>query len=34
MSREEMMAYIVGKLEEADDLKVEEYFWFFQLEEA
>ena len=33
MSREEMMEYIVGKLEEAEDNKVEEYYWFFQLEE-
>ena len=33
MSREEMIAYIMGRLESADDVKVEQYYWFFQFEE-
>jgi hypothetical protein len=33
MSREEMIAYIMGRLESADDIKVEQYYWFFQFEE-
>jgi hypothetical protein len=33
MSREEMIEYITGRLEAADDLKLEQYYWFFQCEE-
>lgn len=33
MSREEMIAYIMGRLESADDIEVEQYYWFFQFEE-
>ena len=33
MSREEMIAYIMSRLEVADDTKVEQYYWFFQFEE-
>lgn len=33
MSREEMMEYIVGRLEAADDVELEQYYWFFQFEE-
>jgi hypothetical protein len=32
-SREGMIAYIMGRLESADDIKVEQYYWFFQFEE-
>lgn len=33
MSREEMMEYIMGRLEAADDAELEQYYWFFQCEE-
>ena len=33
IDREEMVAYILGQLEAADDRKIEEYYWFFQCEE-
>lgn len=33
MSREEMIEYIMGRLESADDTMVEQYYWFFQCEE-
>lgn len=33
MSREEMMEYIMGRLEAADDEELEQYYWFFQCEE-
>jgi hypothetical protein len=33
MSREEMIGYIMGQLETADDVKLEQYYWFFQCEE-
>lgn len=32
-TREEMLEYIIGQLEAADDRKIEEYYWFFQCEE-
>ena len=32
-SREEMFESIIGRLEAADDTKVEQYYWFFQFEE-
>ena len=32
-NREEMIEYITGRLEAADDLKLEQYYWFFQFEE-
>ena len=32
-SREEMVAYILGRLEDATDQQIEEYFWFFICEE-
>ena len=33
LTREEMIEYISGKLAEASDRKLEEYFWFFIMEE-
>ena len=33
LSRKEMMEYILGRLEEATDLEIEQYYWFFQCEE-
>lgn len=33
MNREEMLEYIYGKLENATDQEVEEYFWFFMGED-
>lgn len=33
ISREEMVAYIQGRLEEATDLEIEQYYWFFIDEE-
>ena len=32
-TREEMLEYIYGQLENATDLEVEQYFWFFFAEE-
>ena len=32
-SREEMVEYILGRLEDATDQQIEEYFWFFICEE-
>lgn len=33
-TREEMMEFIIGKLENCDDLELEQYYWFFILEDA
>ena len=33
MSREEMIDYITERLEAADNVKLEQYYWFFQFEE-
>ena len=33
LSREEMMEYILGRLENATDLEIEQYYWFFIVEE-
>lgn len=33
LSREEMMDYILGRLEDATDLEIEQYYWFFIVEE-
>lgn len=33
MSREEMIEYITERLEAADNVKLEQYYWFFQFEE-
>lgn len=33
LSREEMMEYILGRLEDATDLEIEQYYWFFIVEE-
>lgn len=32
-SREEMIAYMKDRLEEATDMEIEQYYWFFQCEE-
>ena len=32
-TREEMIEYINSKLAEADDRQIEEYYWFFMMEE-
>ena len=32
-SREEMIEYIVSKLADADDRKIEDYYWFVMMEE-
>ena len=33
LSREEMIEYITERVQEADDIKLEQYYWFFQFEE-
>ena len=33
LSREEMMEYILGRLKDATDLEIEQYYWFFIVEE-
>ena len=33
LSREEMMEYIRQRLEDATDLEIEQYYWFFIVEE-
>ena len=33
ISREEMIEYMKGRLEEASDLEVEQFYWFFMDEE-
>lgn len=32
-SREEMIEYMQGRLEEASDLEVEQFYWFFMGED-
>lgn len=32
-SREEMIEYMKGRLDEASDLEIEQYYWFFICEE-
>ena len=33
LNREEMIEYITERVQEADDIKLEQYYWFFQFEE-
>lgn len=32
-TREEMIEYIQGRLENASDLEIEQYYWFFVIED-